>query len=192
MLGDGGINNLWQANITVNAIKDAHYANYVSKLCVSLFGIAPTMRKRKSRQALVISLASTSVVDFLIEQGLLKGNKLKQGLKIPSWVLGRASCRKACVRGLVDTDGCLFIHTHKVLGKIYRNIGLSFTSYSPELIFQMANIFEEFGIVPHITRRGRDIFLYQADAIVKYLKIFGTSNRRLSSVYSKWRDARAV
>ena len=55
-----------------------------------------------------------------------------------------------------------------------------------------ADIFIEFGIVPHISKRGRDISLYQENAILKYLKIFGTSNRRIESVYIKWRDARAV
>lgn len=150
------------------------------------------MRKRKDRETLVISLTSTSVVDFLIKHGLPRGNKLKQGLKVPSWVLSKPAYRKACVRGLIDTDGCLFVHTHKVRGKVYRNIGLSFTSYSPELIFQVANIVEEFSIMPHITRRGQDIYLYQADAVIKYLKIFGTSNERISSVYKKWRDARVV
>src|SRR3989344_180675 len=179
MLGDGGINNLWQANITVNAVKDANYAHHISKMCAYLFGIAPTIRKRKDRQALVISLASTSVVDFLVKQGLSRGNKLKQGLKIPPWILSKSTYRKACVRGLVDTDGCLFIHTHKIRRKVYKNIGFSFTSYSPELIFQTATILEEFGIMPHITKRGQNIYLYQSNAVAKYLKIFNTSNRRI-------------
>ncbi|MDO8471120.1 MAG: LAGLIDADG family homing endonuclease [bacterium] len=192
MLGDGGINNLWQANITVNSVKDAEYAHYVSKLCRDLFNIAPTMRKRKNRQALVISLTSTSIVDFLVKQGLPRGNKLKHGLRIPSWILNKPAYRKACVRGLVDTDGCLFVHTHKIREKVYRNIGFSFTSYSPELIFQVANIVEEFAIMPHITKRGQNIYLYQAGAVIKYLKIFGTSNERINSVYRKWRDARVV
>ena len=97
-----------------------------------------------------------------------------------------------CIRGLIDTDGCIFVHTHKVVGKIYNNIGLTFTSYSPALIFQAADILEEFGIVPHITKRKRDIYIYQADSVEKYLKIFGTSNNRIESVYKKWRDARVV
>ena len=192
MMGDGGINNPWQANITLNATKDAKYSRYVVKLCSELFGIFPAIRKRKEKNALVISLASTSVVDFLVSEGLLRGNKLKNGLKIPNWILKNKLFSKACVRGLVDTDGFIFVHTHKVSGKIYKNIGLGFTSYSLELIFQVAGLFEEFGIMAHISKDGRDIRLYKVDVIAKYLKIFGTSNERLGSVYKKWRDARAV
>ena len=33
MMGDGGINNPWQANITLNSIKDVKYARYISNLC---------------------------------------------------------------------------------------------------------------------------------------------------------------
>ncbi len=192
MMGDGGINNPWQANITLNSIKDALYSQYVQDLCEKLFGIVPTIRKRKTRNALVVSLASTSIVDFLVENGLVRGNKLRTGLKIPKWILESSLYKQVCVRGLVDTDGCIFVHVHKIHGKVYRNIGLCFTSYSRELIFQMADIFAEFGIMPHITKRGQDIYLYQADAVLRYLKVFGTSNDRIRSVYKKWRDARAV
>ena len=192
MMGDGGINNSWQANITLNSIKDVQYSKYIYSLCDKLFGIFPAIRKRKTRNALVVSLTSTSIVDYLVDNGLVRGNKLKFGLKIPKWILDQSPYRKACVRGLVDTDGCIFVHIHKVSGKIYKNIGLSFTSYSSELIFQVADILAEFGIMPHITKRGRDIYLYQADAVVKYLKIFGTSNERIRSVYEKWRDARVI
>ena len=192
MIGDGGIGNPWQANITLNSIKDAQYAEYVLRLCKKLFGIMPAVRKRKTRNALVLSLASTSVVDFLVANGLVRGNKLKTGLRIPKWILEKPLYKRTCIRGLIDTDGCMFTHTHKVLGKIYKNIGLCFVSYSPELIVQVADIFAEFGIIGHISKRGRDITLYQESAILKYLKIFNTSNERIGSVYKKWRDARAV
>ena len=192
MMGDGGINNLWQANITLNSIKDALYAKYVAKLCNNLFHIVPAIRKRKTKNALVLSLASTSIVDFLVTNGLVRGNKLKNGLRIPDWILKNSLYKKSCIRGLIDTDGCMFVHVHKVKGKIYRNIGLCFTNYSSEFIFQVADIFAEFRIMPHITKRGLDIYLYQEDAVLKYLEVFGTSNDRIESVYKQWRDARVV
>lgn len=183
MMGDGGINNPWQANVTLNATADKHYAGYVARLCKSLFGIAPVMRKRKSSNAVVLQLSSTTIVDFLVENGLCRGNKLKQGLQIPQWILTNAEYRTACVRGLVDTDGCIYVHSHEVSKKRYRNIGLTFSSYSEKLLHQVARIFEEFGIIPHITTRGTDIYLYRASAVARYLKVFGTSNERLLSVY---------
>lgn len=187
MMGDGGINNKWQANITVNAVADAAYADYIVRLIEELFCIKPVLRRRKDKQALVISISSTSVVDFLIANGFPSGNKLKAGLAIPRWVLRNRKYRVACVRGLVDTDGCLYVHTHRVAEKIYKNIGFCFATYSPSLMNQVIGIFEEFSIVPHITRQGRQLYLYSESAVAWYLAIFGSSNERIKSVYKNWK-----
>ncbi|MGH7174849.1 MAG: LAGLIDADG family homing endonuclease [Minisyncoccia bacterium] len=192
MIGDGGIGNAWQAVITVNAIVDKDYAKYIKNLCIDLFDVTPIVRKRMNRQALDIVLTSINVVDFLVSCGLPRGNKLAQGLEIPGWIMQNKSFRKACLRGLVDTDGCIFIHEHNVNKKEYRNIGLCFTSYSPELLRQVACVFEEFEVIPHIDTRWKNVYLYRADAVAKYLKIFGTSNNRISAVYKKWRGGRVV
>ncbi|MEK7611726.1 MAG: LAGLIDADG family homing endonuclease [Patescibacteria group bacterium] len=189
MLGDGGINNPWQATITVNAVSDRAYSQYIAALCLKLFDITPILRKRKERQALVISLASTTVVDFLVSRGCRRGNKLAQGLRIPRWIMANPKFRISCLRGLVDTDGCLFIHSHSVNKKSYGNIGLCFSSRSPALLKQVAVIFKGVGIKPHLDKRGQNIYLYRADAVKKYLKIVSTSNERISSIYQKWRGA---
>jgi intein/homing endonuclease len=192
MLGDGGINNAWQATITMNALKDVEYAHYLVGLVKDLFGIVPAVRKRKTSQALVISIASTTVVDFLVREGLPRGNKLKNGVAVPSWILHNPLYRARCVRGLIDTDGCLFVHTHSVSKKRYFNIGLCFSSASPVLIKQVADAFGKVQIIPHIDKRGRNIYLYREDAVRQYLKRFGTSNERISSVYRYWKRARVA
>lgn len=186
MMGDGGINNEWQATVSLNSIKDAEFSKYIAYLCKRLFGIFPVIRKRPGQNTLIVSLASTSVVDFLVKNGLPRGNKLLNGLRIPDWIISDSSFQRACVRGLIDTDGCIYIHKHKVGSKEYRNIGLSFTSYEPKLIHQVSEIFKKSGIAPHVTKRGRDINLYKAGSVERYLNIFGTSNNRISSMYKKW------
>ncbi len=192
MMGDGGINNPWQANITLNSEADADYVLYVTLLCNELFNALPRVKKRDESRAILISLASTTVVDFLVKKGLPRGNKLKSGLRIPFWIMRNKRYKIACVRGLMDTDGGLYIHKHCVLGKSYSNITLCFSSSSPMLIEQVAYIFVELGILPHINKAGKNIYLYSEKAIAKYLKIFGTSNTRISRLYEKWRDGRVV
>ena len=54
MLGDGGINNPWQATITLNAIKDRLYALYIKKMVKDLFGVVPSSFVYKTRDALRI------------------------------------------------------------------------------------------------------------------------------------------
>ena len=193
MLGDGGINNDWQATISLNSIKDKEYAIYIISLINDLFNVQTSLSFRKNSNTVVIRVNSTSVVDFLVTKGLHRGNKLKAGLHIPEWIMKQGTYRKACLRGLVDTDGCLFIHHHKSKwDKMYHNLGLTFTSYSPLLIKQVAEIMTEHDLVPRITKRGRDIYLYRAESVSKYLSTIGTSNQRIRLVYNTWRDARAV
>ena len=120
MMGDGGIGCPWQATITLNSDADRDYLPFVQDLCLKLFGFNPPASKRKNRKAMVLRISSTTVIDFLVERGLCRGDKLAQGLRIPLWILNESVYRQACVRGLMDTDGCLYIHRHSVAGKQYR------------------------------------------------------------------------
>jgi hypothetical protein len=87
---------------------------------------------------------------------------------------------------MVDTDGCLYIHKHTVNGKEYQNIGFCFTSYSPPLLSGVCKILNEHGIKPHVTDKSRRIYLYGKNSVVKYLKVFGTSNPRILSKFLEW------
>lgn len=193
MIGDGGINNDWQASISLNSELDLKYSDYISNLAKKLFDITPSIRKTKAKNTLVLKLSSTTLVDFLVNKGLPRGNKLKWGLKIPEWIMEDRLYQQACVRGLTDTDGCLYIHRHKSkYGKEYNNIGYNFSSCSPELISQVAEILQDNNIAPHISKKGTGIFLYKVSSIEEYLKTFGTSNDRIRSIYNKWRRLIAV
>lgn len=186
--GDGGINNPWQMVITLNAEKDIEYASYVEKLISELFGIRPVIRKRGKRTLQIVS-SSTSLVDFLIEKGAVRGNKVKQNFDIPDWIRHSEKYEKAFIRGLVDTDGCLYIHRHTIKGIAYKNIGFCFTSGSKNLLRSVADIFQKFGIKPHITNNQTRIYLYGKDSVAKYLHTFSSSNPRISNLYKYWRGA---
>lgn len=188
MMGDGGINNPWQANITVNSVADKDYVGYVSNLAYSLFGVRPAVRSRTSCNATVISLSSTSVVDFLVDKGLCRGNKLRQHLQIPEWIIRKKTYKIACVRGLVDTDGCMVMHSRAIAGKTYTSVYLSFCSASPALLEQVAHTLLELGMFPKMARNGREVYLYRKRDVRTYLEIIGTSNPRISGIYNTWRD----
>ncbi len=96
------------------------------------------------------------------------------------------------MRGLVDTDGCLYIHRHTTKGIAYKNIGFCFTSGSQNLLNSVANIFRKFEIQPHITDEAKRIYLYSNDSVLKYLKTFGSNNPRVTGIYKEWKGAGAV
>ena len=190
--GDGGINNNWQLIISLNFIKDFTYSTYITNLLKKLFSIKVFKRKRPNENTLVIECSSTNLVDYLVSKGAIHGNKIAQNINIPFWITKRKGFKKAFVRGLVDTDGCLYIHKHCVNGKTYLNIGFCFTSLSNKLLLSVAHILSEFGIKPHIKDNDHRIYLYSKSNVVKYLSVFGSSNPRIYQKYTDWRDARAV
>lgn len=185
--GDGGIGNPWQVVISLNSEADSQYADYVAKLGQKLFHIEPKIRKRPNQNTLVVVFSSTSLVDFLMQKGAVKGNKILQKINIPSWVIKNFDYEKAFVRGLVDTDGCLYIHRHTIKGALYRNIGLCFTSFSEKLVFSVATTLRKNGIKFSVTDKGRRIYLYSSQSVVKYLDTFESSNPRITNKYLEWR-----
>lgn len=185
--GDGGVSNKWQIIISLNSIADLEYSNYVSRLIEQLFHLKPSIRKRPNQNTLVIVCSSTNLLEFLVSKGVVRGNKVLQEFDIPEWIKTAPEFKKSFIRGLVDTDGCLYIHKHKVSGKEYNNLGLCFTSYSKKLLNSVASIFEEFDITPHISNQNRSIYLYSYKSVLKYLNTFGSSNPRILRKYDQWR-----
>ena len=189
VLGDGGINNDWQLVITLNSIADLEYSRYVKNLLERLFAIHVAIRLRKDKNAMVLVCSSTSLVDFLITKGCVRGNKIKQQITAPLWIQGIDIYERYFVRGLMDTDGGLYIHKHTVNKINYRNIGLCFGSASFPLICSVATILKKFNIEPHISKDKRKIYLYSEKAVVDYLRIFGSSNPRITNKFNEWKGA---
>ena len=185
--GDGGIGNLWQVVISLNSISDSKYAEYITTLGFRLFGIKPKLRKRPNQNTLVVVYSSTHLVDFIVSKGAVRGNKIAQQIDVPQWINQDLEYEKAFVRGLMDTDGCLYIHRHTIKNVLYKNLGLCFASFSNKLIISVANILIKNGIKPYITNKGRCIYLYSYKSVVKYLSIFGSSNPRILDKFKEWR-----
>lgn len=187
ILGDGEILNDWQFRITVNSIADLEYSRYISWLIKHLFQIETSIKKVSTRNALRIFCNSTTIVDFLLDNGLVRGNKITNQVDIPIWIKNNSEYSRNCVRGLVDTDGCLYTHKHIVTNKVYNNIGFCYASTSRNLLNSCAAILSDNTIKPHATKKGTMIYLYSAKEIEKYLAIFGTSNPRIQLKYNQWR-----
>lgn len=185
ILGDGGINNSWQLVISLNATADIEYANHVKDLLTRLFGIDVAVRSRP-KNTIVLVCSSMNLLDFLISKGAVRGNKILQEITIPNWIKNNETYEKYCVRGLVDTDGCLFIHRHTIKIVEYINIGFCFTSFSPPLIDSVARILQKNEITPHISNTKTQIYLYKQSDVLKYLNIFGSSNPRILNKYQEW------
>ena len=130
LLGDGSIQKN-QISITLHYLDDKEYGEFVSSLAKKLFDVhvGKCFCKKSSVNRYLIS--RSRLVDFFVKKLDLKiGNKIKQQVDIPIWIKQNKLYSIACMRGLFDTDGCVFDHCYKVSNKIYCYKKLSFTSFS--------------------------------------------------------------
>jgi hypothetical protein len=173
MLGDGGMSKQ-QAIVSLNGKTEAAYGTFVKKIMFDLFGILPTINYRKDSE-LYITATGRNLVEFLLGKGLKIGNKINQQVGVPDWILRNKEYVKACLRGLIDTDGGVYFHTHVTKGIKYRHLGLCFTSYSKLLLAFVHNELLNLGLGPRIYEKGR-VYIYDRNYIKKYFDMVGSHN----------------
>lgn len=176
MMGDGGITNR-QITITLNSKTDKHYGSFIRKSLKKLFSITPSIYIRKKEKKMNIVVSRTKLVEFCLTIGLKKGDKLKQGLDIPNWIKNNKTFSIYCLRGLMDTDGCIFGEHHYLKNKKYSYPRLAFVSYSENLRLSVYEILKNLGFSPKI-RNNRNVQLENRQDIVKYFKIVNTNNNK--------------
>ena len=183
VLGDGGISQ-YQVTITLHAIDDRAYGNFVVKLIQELFKI-PIGIYPSGRDAVIDYVVSRiELVRFLEKIGLKQGNKVKQQVDIPEWIKRNKEYRIACVRGLVDTDGSVFIHRYKVKGKEYAYKKLLFTSHSELLRQSVFKILSGLGTRVRLDN-GHNVCIDSKVDVAKYFEIIGSHNPKHLNRYQK-------
>jgi len=184
VMGDGGITKN-QVIISTNSVDDKEYGHFIKDLIKDLFDTDATIYYAKGAQVMTIAVSRIKLVEFCNQKLELRiGNKLKQGLDVPVWIKGNLEFERACVRGLIDTDGCVFNECHNINGKKYNYKRLNFTSASPELIKSVFDILEKNGLSPKI-KNSRQVNIENKRNIEKYFKIIGTSNPKHLKRYYK-------
>ncbi len=82
--------------------------NHVYHLSKNLFDIEPKFYESKRSNGFYLLLHSVKLIDYLSNMGLKSGNKIKNQVTIPLWVWKKNSYIRKCIRGLFDTDGCVY------------------------------------------------------------------------------------
>ncbi len=175
MLGDGGMTK-HQIRITLHCIDDLEYSIFVENLLKKLFDIIPGKHRRSDCLVFNIEISRVMLVEFCTRKvGLKIGNKIKQKVDIPDWIIKNKNFRIACLRGLVDTDGCLIIHKYKSKGKYYTYKKIGFTSRSKPLLDSVSIILSGLGIKNRISG-DYDIRVEARRDVELYFKLVGTNN----------------
>jgi len=173
MLGDGSINKN-QAKVTLSSKTDRGYAYFIQRIIKKLFNIKSPIAFR-AKNTIEIMIYSRNAVDFLVQCGLKTGNKVSNQIDVPRWIFNKGSFIKACLRGLIDTDGGIYFHDHVTKGIKYKNIGLCFTNRSLPLLNSANQMFLMLGLSAK-SDKIRHVSLYGISNLDKYMSIIGSNN----------------
>lgn len=181
VLGDGGITKN-QITITLHN-KEKEYRHFVMRLMQKLFGVQPSCLERSSDSIYRIMVSRIELVRFCTEVlGLKIGNKVKQQVDIPSWIKKNERLSIGCLRGLMDTDGCVFTHRYTVNNKVYTYKKIAFSNASRPLLASVHDILRRNGFHPRYAQ-GKDVRLDRKEDVKRFFHSIGTHNPKYLKRY---------
>lgn len=177
LAGDGHVGE-YQVSIVTNASTDYEHALHAQRLLNEAFDLPVSLLSIKESNAVTVLLSSKAACVYLRKIGISTSHKTRDQLQPPEWVRKRLIFRKAYLRGLVDTDGCVYLDRHKIRGKDYASICIAFTNASVPLLDFVENTFRELDYSP--TRYGRHVRLRRKSEVLRYANEIGFSNPKHS------------
>lgn len=186
LLGDGHIAR-WQVMVYLNRT-ERPMAEYVRALIEELFGLVPALHAR--RNYLVVTASSRSLVEWLTQAGVCAGDKISGRAKVPAWIFRTPAFMRGCVRGLIDADGSLFSHRHRVNGRSYQHLGIEFTSYAPSLLRSMAELLRALDFEAKTYPRTGHLFIYRWSQVQRYMRQISTRHPHRRLLFQQYCQAR--
>lgn len=181
ILGDGNICRYvkgkkvatYQVKIAGDINKDREYhINYVKPLLESVFNLSAKEQLVPRHNERFLYLSSKELVEYLSTHGLLPGDKMKNKPTIPQWVMENDECLRACLRGLIDTDGSVY----RMSRRDPFLVRVGFTCFNPVLIADTVLAFRKLGFKVSMRKNGKAIYISKKEDVERYMREIGFSN----------------
>ena len=186
ILGDGSVSK-YQVTITLNKNDDKEYLNEVEKLIINNLGVRPKRYKREKYNTENIVISNKNFIEYLEDIGIRQGSKKRNNIHIPDWIKHENKYLKHCMRGIFDTDGCIYQEVHKIKSNKYKYLRFAITSYIPNLRIDIYDCLRDLGFKSKIRSR-RNIALESLKDIVKYFNLIGSSNPKHIRRFNKFME----
>ncbi len=174
-----------------NPTEDIEYLNYLANILEKITGkiVKPRMKSWRNDEA-VVSLCSKSFVEFLVLDLNLICNNKTYTVKIPQKLLRYDwDYLKLLIRGLFDTDGCLFFG-RKGCYKKHSYPVLELKIRSHELVDQVEKILKKKGFKARTRNRNegcRCLYISGKHQLELWMKEICFKNIKHTSKYFVWK-----
>src|SRR3989344_6032005 len=161
-------------------LDEDYLKNYLTPLIKRNFpSTEPRLYYRNDENTLMLRVNSKKLYDFFIKFGFDSGKK-SRNIKIPKDILKNKDFMNATVRGIFDTDDCIFLDKRANYKKPYPRITLQLSSQ--ELINQLENYLSR-NFKLYVNQSNRNgyrnyIEIYGHTQLEMFLKQIGFSNKR--------------
>jgi intein/homing endonuclease len=188
LLGDGNSywsqrHHIWQIRITGHRDEEEYFKQYLVPLCERLFHITPKVYFHKKTKAIILAINSKNLSKYLEKIGFPPGNKVERQACGPTWVFSNKEYMKAYLRGLIDTDGSIYL-----AGKWAQ---LSFKNSSVPLLEDHQKVSRELGLyASKIT--SKQVYISRQSHISKYYKEVGFHNLKNARRYERFMQPRRL
>lgn len=168
ILGDGYLGKK-ELVITGNVFEKKHH-KYLNNIIKKLFGITCKLYiSYTNKNTIILKVYSTELVNYLKNDGLVLGNKIKNKAILPKWIFNRKDFIYGALRGLFDTDGGIYKKQ-----KNYKRAIIEFQTHSPHIRKDIRNLLLKGGF--SASKSSGDIRIQNQNEINKFFRLVGSSN----------------
>lgn len=181
IIGDGHL-SAGQVEITLDA-RERPYAQYVQKLFKEVTGFESTILDRSST-VLTVSLSGKAICAQINNLGVEYGNKTIKQNYIPAWISENEDFCKAFIRGIFDTDGCLYLDKHIINKVSYMHLGIALSASNPDFLSRVGDLLIDLGFNPTLGT-SKQLRLRSQKEVQRFVDTIKPVNKKHLRNYSK-------
>lgn len=173
-LGDGSFGTKYQIVISWNHKCEQDYAKHIQEMVRKLFGLESRIRIRKEYGSAEIVISSSNLVDYIRELTGIKAGGAKNLFKLPAWLSRNKRYKTGFLRGLFDSEGCIYQHKYYSNAKAYSYVKIAVTNYCDEILSVFQDFLKSLKI-DSIKYRNR-IHVYSDKDTKRFFSLIGSNN----------------
>lgn len=182
-LGDGSFANKYQVAISWNHRCEEEYARYIQVMIKSLFGLNSTVRIRRKYGSAEIVVNSSNMVDYLRTLLGIKPGAEKRSFALPVWFSKGKRYKIGFLRGLFDSEGCIYRHNYSSNKKLYSYVKIAVTNYCGSILSVFQGFLKDIGI--NSTRYRNRVHIYSNADTIRFFSLVGSNNTKNKSRFKK-------